>query len=197
MSTPTKTARFELVPIRLEGPKLIQPKVFGDARGFFSESYRRNELAELGIPEEFVQDNHSRSGHGVLRGMHFQVGAGMSKLVRVSRGRIIDVVVDLRRGSPTYGQWEGYEISDENHRQVYCPIGFAHGFVVLSEIADVNYKCSGYYDESIERGITFADPDVGIAWPTDIELQTSERDAGAPRLAEIADSLPFVYEAGR
>ena len=195
MTTVTRTERFELVPTRLQGPLVIAPRVFGDARGFFQESYRRNELAELGIGEEFVQDNHSRSSHGVLRGMHFQVGAGMSKLVRVSRGKIIDVVVDLRRGSPTFGQWEGYEISDENHHQVYCPIGFAHGFVVLSDIADVNYKCSGYYDGSIERGITFLDPEIGIEWPTDIELQTSERDATAPRLSEIADELPFVYGA--
>jgi len=189
----TKTERFESLPTRIAGPKLIAPRVFGDSRGFFSESYRRNELAELGIGEEFVQDNHSRSSQGVLRGMHFQVGAGMSKLVRVSRGRIVDVVVDLRRGSPWFGQWEAFEISDENHHQVYCPIGFAHGFVVLSDIADVNYKCSGYYDGSIERGITFADPAVGIAWPTDVELLTSERDASAPLLADIAAELPFEY----
>ena len=125
--------------------------------------------------------------------MHFQIGAGMSKLVRCSSGAVLDVLVDLRRGSPTFGEWESYELSDENLRQIYCPIGFAHGFCVLSESADVMYKCSAYYDESIERGIKYDDPEIGIQWP-DVELIPSERDANAPRLSEIADELPFVYE---
>jgi dTDP-4-dehydrorhamnose 3,5-epimerase len=184
--------RFTRCETRLEGPVLIQPKILGDSRGFFHESYRRNEFAELGIVDEFVQDNHSRSPRGVLRGMHFQIGAGAAKLVRVSRGAILDVVVDLRRGSPTFGAWEGFELTDENLRTLYCPIGFAHGFVVVSDVADVNYKVSAYYDDATERGISYADPDVGIAWP-ELELQTSERDAGAPRLAEVADDLPFTY----
>jgi dTDP-4-dehydrorhamnose 3,5-epimerase len=185
---------MERLDTRLDGPILVRPVVHGDHRGFFHESYRREVYAELGIPEEFVQDNHSRSGAGVLRGMHFQVGDGMAKLVRCGRGAILDVVVDLRRGSPTFGEWESYRLDEENLHQLYCPIGFAHGFVVLSDVADVMYKCSGYYDESIERGIAYNDPDVAIAWPEDIELQVSARDGSAPLLRDIQDELPFVYE---
>jgi dTDP-4-dehydrorhamnose 3,5-epimerase len=168
--------------------------VHGDHRGFFHESYRREVYADLGIPEEFVQDNHSRSGHGVLRGMHFQVGDGMAKLVRCARGAIVDVVVDLRRGSPTFGEWEAFRLDEENLHQLYCPVGFAHGFVVVGEMADVMYKCSSYYDESIERGIAYDDPDVAIEWPAGVELQVSARDASAPRLRDVEDDLPFVYE---
>jgi dTDP-4-dehydrorhamnose 3,5-epimerase len=141
-----------------------------------------------------VQDNHSRSSRAIVRGMHFQVGAGTSKLVRCGRGAIYDVVVDLRRGSPTYGQWEGFELSDENHRIAYCPVGFAHGFCVVSDIADVFYKQSRYYDDDLERGISYRDPDVGIEWPIPAdELIPSARDAQAPTLAEIAAELPFTY----
>jgi dTDP-4-dehydrorhamnose 3,5-epimerase len=179
------------VETRLLGPILIEPTVHGDSRGFFVETYRKNEYAKLGIGEDFVQDNHSRSSRGVVRGIHFQLPPGQAKLVRCAHGTIFDVVVDLRRSSPTYGQWEGHELSDENARQLYVPIGFGHGFCVLSEVADVIYKVSGYYDASIERGIAWDDPDVGVAWPTDVELIVSERDASAPRLAEVADSLPF------
>ena len=124
--------------------------------------------------------------------MHFQVGDGMAKLVRCARGAVVDVVVDLRRGSPTFGQWEAFELDDENLHQLYCPVGFAHGFCVTSDMADVIYKCSAYYDESIERGIKYDDPEIGIRWP-DVELIPSERDAGAPRLSEIAGELPFEY----
>jgi dTDP-4-dehydrorhamnose 3,5-epimerase len=179
---------------RLDGPILIQPVVHGDERGFFSETYRRNAFAELGIPEELVQDNHSRSSRGIVRGMHFQVGRGMAKLVRCGRGTIVDAVVDLRKGSPTFGEAELFELSDENMRQLYCPIGFAHGFCVTSDYADVMYKCSAYYDESIERGIKYDDPDIAIPWPEGLELKPSQRDATAPRLSEIEDELPFVYE---
>ena len=179
---------------RLEGPVLVKPVIHGDERGFFHESYRRNVYAELGIPEEFVQDNHSRSGLGVVRGMHFQVGDGMAKLVRCARGAIVDVVVDLRRGSLTFGEWEAFRLDEENLHQLYCPVGFAHGFVVVGEVADVMYKCSAYYDESIERGIAYDDPDVAIEWPAGVELQVSARDASAPRLREIEGELPFVYE---
>jgi len=186
---------MERIDTRLEGPILVRPVVHRDERGFFHESYRRDGYAELGIPEEFVQDNHSRSGRGIVRGMHFQVGRGMAKLVRCARGAILDVVVDLRRGSPTFGEWEGFELSDENLHQLYCPVGFAHGFCVLSEIADVMYKCDAYYDESIERGIAYDDPDIGIDWPKDIELIPSQRDASAPRLRHLVDELPFSYEA--
>ena len=183
---------MERLETRLDGPVLVRPVVHGDERGFFHESYRRNVFSELGIPDEFVQDNHSRSKRGVVRGMHFQVGAGMAKLVRCARGSIVDVVVDLRAGSPTYGEWEAFDVDDENLHQLYCPIGFAHGFCVLSDIADVMYKCSAYYDESIERGIRYDDPEIGIAWP-DIELEPSERDANAPLLRELEDQLPFRY----
>jgi dTDP-4-dehydrorhamnose 3,5-epimerase len=166
--------------------------VHADERGFFHENYRRNVFSEIGIPEEFVQDNHSRSGRGVVRGMHFQVGPGMAKLVRCARGSILDVVIDIRRGSPAYGQWEAFELNDENLHELYCPIGFAHGFCVLSDVADVMYKCSSYYSDELERGIRYDDPDVGIEWPG-IELVPSERDAGAPRLRDIEAELPFRY----
>jgi dTDP-4-dehydrorhamnose 3,5-epimerase len=177
----------------IDGPILVRPVVHGDHRGFFHETYRLNVYEGLGITDEFVQDNHSRSGKGIVRGMHFQVGDGMAKLVRCSSGAILDVVVDLRKGSPTYGQWEGFELDDENLHQLYVPIGFAHGFCVTSEIADVMYKCSGYYDESIERGIAYNDPEVGVEWPQGIELIPSERDAAAPRLSEVEAELPFTY----
>ena len=179
---------------RLEGPILIEPKVLGDERGFFCETYRREVFAELGIPEEMVQDNHSRSGKGIVRGMHFQIGAGASKLVRCGRGAIYDVVVDIRRGSPTYGQWEGFELTDENMHVLYCPVGFAHGFCTLSDVADVMYKQDGYYADATERGIKFDDPDIAIEWPIPAsELKTSERDLNAPMLRDVADALPFEY----
>jgi dTDP-4-dehydrorhamnose 3,5-epimerase len=178
---------------RLDGPVLIEPTVLRDERGFFHESYRRSLFRDLAIDVEFVQDNHSRSGRGVVRGMHFQVGDGMAKLVRCARGAIVDVVVDIRRGSPTFGEWDAFELDDENLRQLYCPIGFAHGFCVVSEKADVLYKCSSYYSDELERGIAYDDPDIGIEWPRGLELSPSARDASAPRLAEIADELPFTY----
>jgi dTDP-4-dehydrorhamnose 3,5-epimerase len=183
---------MERLETKLDGPILVRPIIHGDKRGFFHETYRRNVYAQLGIAEEFVQSNHSRSRHGVVRGMHFQVGRGMAKLVRCARGAIVDVLVDLRRGSPTFGDWEAFELNDENLHQLYCPIGFAHGFCVTSDVADVMYECDAYYDESIERGITYDDPEVGIEWP-DIALLPSERDAKAPRLSEIASELPFEY----
>src|SRR3954469_15768743 len=132
-------APVESLPTRLEGPVLLQPTVHRDERGFFIESYRREALADLGVPEEFVQDNHSRSGKGIVRGMHFQ--PGMAKLVRSSRGEVVDVLVDVRRGSPTFGEWEAYTLDDENLRHLYVPNGFAHGFCVTSDVADVVYKC--------------------------------------------------------
>ena len=187
--------RFERLETRIGGVGLIQPSPHGDERGFFVETYRRNEFAELGIAGEMVQDNHSRSRHGIVRGLHFQVGEGTAKLIRCGRGTIVDVVVDLRRGSPSYGEWEAFELSDENGRIVYCPVGFAHGFCVTSEVADVFYKQSSYYMDERDRGIRFDDPDVGIEWP-DIELIPSKRDASAPLLRDVADDLPFVYESG-
>lgn len=179
------------LPTTLEGTLLLEPTVHGDERGFFQETYRRSLLQELGVELEFVQDNHSRSRAGIVRGMHYQ--PGMAKLVRCARGSIFDVVVDIREGSPHFGAWEGYELSDKNHRQLYCPDGFAHGFCVLSEVADVLYKTSAYYDPGLEGGFAFDDPDVGIEWPRERELLASERDRSAPRLAEIRDSLPFRH----
>ena len=189
---------MESLPTRLDGVRLLKPRVFPDERGFFFESYRRSVLAEVGIDEEMVQDNHSRSAHGIVRGMHFQVGQGTSKLVRCGRGAIFDVLVDIRRGSPTFGEWESFELSDENHHTLYAPVGFAHGFCVLSEVADVLYKQSRYYDGELERGISYRDPDVGIEWPLPVdELIPSSRDANAPLLADIADELPFDYSPAR
>jgi dTDP-4-dehydrorhamnose 3,5-epimerase len=182
--------------VRLAGLVVIEPAVHGDERGFFVETYRRKWHGEAGIPsqKQFVQDNHSRSTRGVVRGMHFQVGQGVAKLVRCARGRIFDVAVDLRRGSPTYGRWEGVELDDESMRELYVPVGFAHGFCVLSEVADVLYKQSTYYAPAVERSIAWDDPDVGIQWPLRAEeLTVSDRDAAAPRLSEVADELPFVY----
>ena len=182
---------MERLPTRLSGPVLLKPVVHGDDRGFFLETYRRNSLAELGIADEFVQDNHSRSRRGVVRGMHFQ--PGMAKLVRCARGMIYDVLVDLRRGSPMFGHWEGVELDDVAHHQLYCPDGFAHGFCVLSEVADVVYMTSAYYDPALESGFAYNDPAVAIEWPGDVTLTASARDSGAPALAAIADSLPFEY----
>jgi dTDP-4-dehydrorhamnose 3,5-epimerase len=168
--------------------------VFRDDRGFFCETFRGEALAALGIAEQFVQDNHSRSRRGTIRGMHFQIGDGTSKLIRCGRGAILDVLVDVRRGSPTYGEWETFELSDENMHIVYAPIGFAHGFCVVSDVADVLYKQSNYYSGAAERGFRYDDPEIGIEWPIEpAERVVSQRDATAPPLAEIADELPFSY----
>ena len=176
---------------KLNGPLYLAPVVHGDDRGFFFESYRRDRLGELGIPDEFVQDNHSRSRKGIVRGMHFQ--PGQAKLVRCVRGAIFDVLVDIRAGSPQFGEWEGFVLDDAEHRQLYVPDGFAHGFCVLSDVADVAYKVTTYYDPSAESGFAFDDPDVAIDWPDRPNLTASARDQSAPRLSERADSLPFVY----
>jgi dTDP-4-dehydrorhamnose 3,5-epimerase len=172
----------ETLRTRLEGPLLVKPQVHGDERGFFVETYRRSEYAAAGIGLEFVQDNQSRSRHGIVRGMHFQ--PGQAKLVRCARGTILDVLVDIRPGSPTFGEWEAYELSDADGAQLYCPDGFAHGFCVTSEEADVVYKVSTYYDADAESGFRYDDPDVGIEWPS-IDLMPSKRDAEAPGLAEL------------
>jgi dTDP-4-dehydrorhamnose 3,5-epimerase len=187
---------MRVLPTSLAGLVAVEPAVYADERGFFCETYRREWHAELGIAEDerFLQDNHSRSSRGVLRGMHFQLGSGVAKLVRCARGRILDVGVDLRRGSPTYGQWEGVELDEQTMRELYVPVGFAHGFCVLSDVADVIYKQSAYYDPALERGIAWNDPDVGIEWPLPVgELIVSERDAQAPLLRELAGELPFLY----
>jgi dTDP-4-dehydrorhamnose 3,5-epimerase len=175
---------------RLDGLVLIEPVVHGDERGFLVETFREDTWRQLGVDVDFVQDNHSRSRQGILRGLHFQTRPGQAKLVRAARGRIWDVAVDLRRDSPTYGEWEAYELDDERHRQLFIPAGFGHGFCVLSEQADVHYRLSSVYDPATEAGIAWDDPDVGVEWPLG-DPQTSERDRSAPRLAEIAADLPF------
>jgi dTDP-4-dehydrorhamnose 3,5-epimerase len=185
-----------VLPTVLEGPILLQATVHGDGRGFFVETFRESALADAGVRERWVQDNHSRSERGVVRGMHFSVGPGQAKLVRCARGRVLDVVVDLRRGSPAFGRWESFELDDLGGRMVYVPVGFAHGFCVLSEVADVVYKCSAYYDPDLERGFAWDDEDVGIEWP-ELDVALSARDATAPRLREIADEIPFTYAAER
>jgi dTDP-4-dehydrorhamnose 3,5-epimerase len=183
---------FETIPTRLDGPLLLQPAVFGDDRGFFTETFRASDLAALGVTEAFVQDNHSRSRYGTVRGLHFQIGAGASKLVRCGRGTIVDVLVDLRRGSATYGAWEAFELSDETMRVLYAPVGFGHGFCVTSDVADVIYKQSNYYSADVERGISFMDEDIAVAWPVPREDWIySDRDADAPRLREFESQLPF------
>ena len=175
---------------KLDGVIVIEPEVHGDERGFLVETYSAPGWRELGIEAEFVQDNHSRSRRGILRGLHFQTSPGQAKLVRCLRGRVWDVAVDLRRASPTYGLWEGHELDDRRHRQLFVPIGFAHGFCVLSDEADVAYKLSSVYEPATEAGIAWDDPDVAVDWPID-DPQLSERDRNAPRLADVADQLPW------
>ncbi len=183
-------SKFEFERLAIPDVILVKPKVFGDARGFFCETYRRNEFADGGIHEEFVQDNHSRSAAKVLRGIHFQI-AGQAKMVRAAAGRIWDCAVDLRSDSPTYKQWVAAELTDENMHQLYVPPFFGHGFVVLSESADVCYKVGPvYYADETERGITWNDPEIGIEWPVP-DPQVSERDDTAPTLSDLAAELPF------
>jgi dTDP-4-dehydrorhamnose 3,5-epimerase len=183
---------MQRLPTRLDGLVLLAPAVHGDERGFFMETWRADVWSAHGVPDAFVQDNHSRSRRGTLRGIHFQTAPGQGKLVRVAGGRVLDVVVDLRRGSPTFGEWEAVELDDVHGAQLWIPVGFGHGFCVLSDVADFVYKCTNYYDPATEAGIRFDDPDVGIKWPSDVELLYSQRDAEAPRLSEIADTLPFT-----
>ncbi len=178
------------LPTKLDGVVLVEPQVHGDERGFMLESFSRDAWAALGVDVEFVQHNHSRSAKGTLRGIHFQTEPGQAKLVRCARGEILDVAVDLRRESPTYGQWEAHLLDDVRHRQLFVPVGFGHGFAVLSDVADVAYLVSSLYDPATESGIAWDDPDVGVDWQVSEPL-LSARDKTAPRLAEIADSLPY------
>ena len=180
---------MRILSTRLAGPILIEPQVFGDGRGFLFESFRSEPYRAAGIDADFVQDNHSRSIHGTIRALHFQADPGQPKLVRVGRGRAWDVVLDIRRSSPTFGEWEAFELDDERNLQLFVPIGFAHGFCAMSEVADFVYKIGSYYDPATERGIAWDDPDLGIPWPTD-EPIVSERDRHNPTLAQIRDELP-------
>ncbi len=166
----------------LPGVLQIEPKVFGDERGFFMETYRRDAFREAGIPDEFVQDNHSRSARGVLRGLHYQEPNAQGKLVRCTRGSIFDVAVDIRRHSPTFARWFGLELSDANKLMLWIPPGFAHGFCSLEDGSDLVYKCTTLYDPAADRAILWNDPEIGIEWPIK-EPVLSGKDAGAPRLA--------------
>lgn len=174
---------MNIIAMSLPGVLVIEPKVFGDHRGFFLETYHARILAEAGIDKPFVQDNHSRSKQGVLRGLHYQLEQPQGKLVRAARGKIFDVAVDVRKSSPYFGQWCGMMLDDEQLRMMFIPPGYAHGFVVLSDIADCIYKCTDYYHPQSEQGILWNDPDIGIAWPiSDISL--SEKDRHNPLLAQ-------------
>jgi dTDP-4-dehydrorhamnose 3,5-epimerase len=176
---------MNIIPTAIPDVLLIEPKVFGDARGFFFESFNQKAFnAATGLNLNFVQDNHSRSAKGVLRGLHYQTQQPQGKLVRVVRGSVFDVAVDLRQSSPTFGQWVGAELSEDNHRQLWVPPGFAHGFVVTSESADFLYKTTDYYAPQFERCIAWNDPAIGIAWPLDAPPQLSAKDqAGLPLAA--------------
>jgi dTDP-4-dehydrorhamnose 3,5-epimerase len=177
---------FRRLPTEIDGVVLIEPDVHGDERGFFVETFRASEMPGLGIDVDFVQDNHSRSAAKVLRGIHMQ--RGQAKLVRCPKGRIFDVAVDLRPDSPTYKRWEGYELDDADHRQLFIPDGFGHGFCVLSDSADVLYRVSSYYDPDLESGIAWDDPEIAVDWPVPDPV-LSDRDRGAPRLADVERSL--------
>jgi len=180
-------------PTKLEGVVVIDTDFFRDERGFFIESYHKQRFAEHGLGYDFVQDNHSRSASRVLRGLHYQdMTAPMAKLVRCTVGKVLDVAVDLRAGSPTFGQWVSVELSAENMRQIMVPVGFAHGFVVLSEVAEVQYKCTDYYTPSAEGGIAWDDPDIGIDWPIRDPI-LSRRDQHNPSLREYLRHPAFTY----
>jgi dTDP-4-dehydrorhamnose 3,5-epimerase len=177
----------------LPGVLLIQPDVYRDPRGFFLETYHERKYAEGGIPGPFVQDNHSHSARGTLRGLHAQRLRPQGKLVRAVEGEMFDVAVDIRRGSPTFRKWVGFVLSGENFHQLWIPPGFAHGFCALSERVHVEYKCTDFYDPADEVAVAWNDPEIAIAWPVESPA-LSGRDAKAPRLAEILDTLP-VYGA--
>lgn len=176
---------------------VVKPEAFQDARGFFMETFREDQFQALGLPTRFVQDNHSRSLRGVVRGLHFQWGPPMGKLMRVSIGSAFLVAVDIRKGSPTLGQWFGLEVSAENRRQIWAPAGFARGFCVLSEVAEIQYKCTGLYSNKAESGIRWDDPEIGIQWPI-AEVQLSEKDQKAQTLAQwlaTPESENFTYRS--
>jgi len=178
---------LKVLETTLPGVIVIEPKVFGDERGFFMETFQDLRYKDIGIKEDFVQDNASRSCKGVMRGLHYQINHPQGKLVSVSRGIIFDVAVDIRKGSPMFGKYYSHILSEDNHRQMYIPPGFAHGFCVLSDVADFSYKCTDYYDFDSERGILWNDSELGIEWPlTDVIL--SNKDKNSPRLCDVSDA---------
>ncbi|MCH8558313.1 MAG: dTDP-4-dehydrorhamnose 3,5-epimerase [Balneolia bacterium] len=182
---------MKIIETEIPGLFIIEPKIYGDERGFFTETFRKSWLTELGLDYEFVQDNWSRSGSGILRGLHYQISNPQAKLVMVSRGEVLDVAVDIRKGSPTYGKHEAITLSEENKRMVFIPEGLAHGFLVKSDVADFRYKCSNYYDPSGERALFWNDPALDINW--DIENPVvSAKDNEAPVLSDIPEAdLPL------
>ncbi len=192
ITVPNNT-NLQILETSLPGVLLIQPPVFGDGRGFFMETYRQNVLAEAGIRESFLQDNHSRSSRGVLRGLHYQLRHPQAKLCRVAQGEVLDIAVDIRVGSPNFGQWVGVVLSGENHTQIYIPKGFAHGFVVRSETADFLYKCSDYYDGPDDRGVLWSDPALAINWEMPAPI-VSEKDQRYLPLAQIPPEQLPRYE---
>jgi len=179
---------MRFTPTDLPGVILVEPDVYGDNRGFFLETYHQQKYADGGIPGPFVQDNHSRSVRGTLRGLHAQVGRPQGKLVRAVAGEMFDVAVDIRPHSPSFGRWVGFVLSGENFHQLYVPPGFAHGFCVLSERVDVEYKCTDFYDQAAEIAVAWNDPEIGIRWPVS-QPTLSPKDARAPRLRELLDRL--------
>lgn len=176
----------------IEDVKIVKPRLFEDDRGFFQETYREDKFSEKGLPARFVQDNHSRSAQNVLRGLHFQYDPPMGKLMRVTVGKAYLVAVDIRKGSPTLGQWFGMEVSAENKKQVWAPAGFARGFCVLSEFAEIQYKCTGIYNKAGESGIRWNDPEIGVDWPVGHPI-LSEKDQKAQTLKEWLESPESEY----
>ena len=184
---------FACFETSIPGVVVIKPDVFRDSRGFFAETYHAAKFADIGIHDQFVQDNHSRSCRATLRGLHYQSRHPQGKLCRVIRGKVFDVAVDIRRGSPTFGKWVGVTLSADNMHQVYIPGGFAHGFVVLSAVAEFVYKCSDFYDPASEQGIHWADPDLAIDWGISQPI-LSAKDSCYPRLAQQAADLLPIYQ---
>jgi len=185
---------MKVLPTKLDGVYIIEPQVFSDARGFFMETYHQKRYSEAGVEQLFVQDNLSSSIRGTLRGLHYQINHGQAKLIQVVKGAIFDVAVDIRRGSPHFGHWTGFHLSGDNKRQVFISEGFAHGFCVLSEAADVVYKCSDFYAPDDEGGILWSDPDLAIDWPVEKPL-LSDKDSRLPRLADVPpERLPLYKE---
>lgn len=185
--------KFNFVKTKIRDLYIIEPAVFGDERGYFMETYNKEDFFNAGLTMEFVQDNESKSKRGVLRGLHFQTQKTQGKLVRVTSGAVYDVAVDLRTGSPTYGEWEGVLLTSENKKQFYVPEGFAHGFLVVSDEATFNYKCTNFYAPEFDGGVLWNDPKIGVEWPLDgiEEIILSEKDKNQKTLDEL--DLPFIY----
>ncbi|WP_407935027.1 MULTISPECIES: dTDP-4-dehydrorhamnose 3,5-epimerase [Clostridium] len=188
---------FNFIETKIDGVYVIEPKVFGDNRGYFMETYNKNDFFEAGLKMEFVQDNESKSKKGVLRGLHFQTKHTQGKLVRVTKGQVFDVAVDLRKGSATFGKWEGVILTDENKKQFYVPEGFAHGFLVLSDVAVFNYKCTDYYAPEYDSGVLWNDEDIAIKWPLDgiEEILLSDKDKIQKGLKDL--EISFEYKGSK